>query len=610
MLGSGYHLVMKLVLSTFALLSIFAFQDEAAGQIEKLRSENIQVRETATKRLKELGASIRPALEKAAKDPEAEVSSRAAFLLRILDLKAELTPNLQKVIPDAVDRLASDADSNWTALFLEATATDPDGNRKLPGITRDDLTKLAPRALRGAGRTMDKVMSCYRAYSWRLKSGLPELEKLLSDPESQVRQMAGLAYGEFGGGAAMARIAEQLKDPDKTTRWQAATRLGVGGTKAEIKPLVDALADDDLMVRRMVLQSLGSLGDRSVIPTVAPLLKSKSRGFALACLARLGPMEHLPQVVEGLADADARQEALYGLKYLDARDAAVTVAKHLGDEKGEFRGTAINVLVGWRFAPAIEKIPEFLKDMDQTVRMHTVMGIGSSDDPKLARFLVPVLQDSAPTLRADAAVALGRLKASEFATDMAAVLKDADAYPRWSASLAFGRLHSHLPQKDRDAAVKLVEPLERDTVEDVRFAASLALMRMGAKDLAAQRDLLKRLDQTSFHFRWIMVDECVIALAQIHEKDGYDKLFREVVLKKPVESVDDLAALLETLGLKMTDRGELTLKGRKSAGTPVRPIDLIWMIEAWPGVILEKDSLRILPREKALEYWMKRLDVK
>ena len=61
-------------------------------------------------------------------------------------------------------------------------------------------------------------------------------------------------------------------------------------------------------------------------------------------------------------------------------------------------------------------------------------------------------------------------------------------------------------------------------------------------------------------------------------------------------------------GLKLVDRDDLILKRRMSAGSAVRPFDLLSsMIEAWPGLIVEKDTVRVVSREAALEYWIKRL---
>src|SRR6476659_9601519 len=76
------------------LLAVFlapAVADEEADRqakalIEQLGDSNFEVRERATKQLQELGESIRPLVERVAKDTkEAEVRTRAGLILRELD---------------------------------------------------------------------------------------------------------------------------------------------------------------------------------------------------------------------------------------------------------------------------------------------------------------------------------------------------------------------------------------------------------------------------------------------------------------------------------------------------------------------------------------------
>src|SRR5258705_11828955 len=127
----------------FSIL-ILLVQDDAAVKtrelIDRLRSENIAVREEATNELKRLGEVAKPELERAAKDPDAELASRAKYLLRRLHLSAKLTSNLLKAVPEAADRLAGGDGSAWTEVLQQATAYDEKAiNRRFEFITRNDL---------------------------------------------------------------------------------------------------------------------------------------------------------------------------------------------------------------------------------------------------------------------------------------------------------------------------------------------------------------------------------------------------------------------------------------------------------------------------------------
>jgi hypothetical protein len=131
---------MAIVRYLLAIL-VLVLQDDPAVKtrrlIDRLRSENIAEREEATKGLKELGEAAKPELEKAAKDADAEFASRARYLLRRLELRATLSSNLLKAVPDAADRLADGAGSAWTEVFQQATAYDERGmNRRFEPVPR------------------------------------------------------------------------------------------------------------------------------------------------------------------------------------------------------------------------------------------------------------------------------------------------------------------------------------------------------------------------------------------------------------------------------------------------------------------------------------------
>jgi peptidyl-prolyl cis-trans isomerase A (cyclophilin A) len=72
----------------FLLLTLLALQDDPARQtadlIEKLRSDDIDVREEAAKKLKAIGKPAIPELEKAAKETDSELAERAKAILKAI----------------------------------------------------------------------------------------------------------------------------------------------------------------------------------------------------------------------------------------------------------------------------------------------------------------------------------------------------------------------------------------------------------------------------------------------------------------------------------------------------------------------------------------------
>ena len=590
------------------LLFLFLLQDDPAGLIEKLRSENIEVREAATKRLKELGRAIRPQLEKAEKDPDVEVSSRVAYLIRLIDLPQLITSNLQKVIPDAVERLAKGGDEDWTSVFLEATGRERDGSRKLQAITREDVASLVTRAFRGSTTVSDKTRVITAAAEWRFENALPDIERLLGDSEPAVRQTALVRGAELAGVAWADKLADGLKDDYKPIRWTAASLLGQHGARTKVKAVEDCLKDEHEVGVLQALDALGRLGDRTVASAVAPLLETKFRGHAALCLARLGLKEFIPRIQDALAATGGQRETLQALALLDARESAPHVLPFLSDRSGEMRGIALWTLHRWRVPEAMVKLPQMLKDEDPRARMYAVQVAGQGSDKNLATLLLPFLKD--PVLRSTAASSLESLNATEYCPDIAATVKDTDPYSRWNVVLAWGKLGSRASEKDRAEATQVLTSMENDPSEETRFAASISLIRLGAKDLSGQREVIRRLNSVAFQYRWIMVPETTMALLQTHEKATFEKLSREIPLKRSIESIEDLAAVLEEGGLKL-NRQDVIIQGRKSAGGVVKPIDLISsFIGPWPSIILEKDTVKVTSTEPALKYWSKRLEGK
>jgi len=127
---------MMLIFATLALSAFLQAQDDPAGRarefVGKLRSDKLEEREEAARKLKDLGNAALPEVEKAAQSADAEVAERARSLLKVIRLRLRLTPNLVARIPNVVERLASGDEHSWTALFLEI-APDVTVEDDLPG---------------------------------------------------------------------------------------------------------------------------------------------------------------------------------------------------------------------------------------------------------------------------------------------------------------------------------------------------------------------------------------------------------------------------------------------------------------------------------------------
>src|SRR5687768_14942102 len=102
---------------TLTWILIKALQDDPARLIEALRAPDVEQREAATRKLKDLGERAVPALEKAADDPDQEVAGRVRFLLRRAAVAARIGDTLRQAVPGVEDRLAA-GDHAWTQVWM------------------------------------------------------------------------------------------------------------------------------------------------------------------------------------------------------------------------------------------------------------------------------------------------------------------------------------------------------------------------------------------------------------------------------------------------------------------------------------------------------------
>src|SRR2546427_6182272 len=148
---------------SLAIWIFLAPQDQSAHHarefVEKLRSEKVEEREEATRRLKEMGIAAVSELEKAARDRDVEVAIRARHLLRLIDIAVKVPSELAKALPGFEERLLREEGFIWTKLFHQAVVTMPSG-RILTGIGIDEIKTLATLAVREARAPDEKLQVC------------------------------------------------------------------------------------------------------------------------------------------------------------------------------------------------------------------------------------------------------------------------------------------------------------------------------------------------------------------------------------------------------------------------------------------------------------------
>jgi HEAT repeat protein len=245
-----------------SLLAIFILlpQEEAVRSlIEQLSSDRIEARAEAFRRLEAIGRPALPLLEKAALDRDGEVASRAKTLLVRIPIRERLTPALVDQVKGIYERLA---EGQWRQVFLEL-ATDlrqPEDRRRYPGVRAEDLSFMAPLAVRKAETDPDKMAVCEAVGRCRLKSALPEVDRLLRDPQFTVRANAAAAIRDAGSKENAVALRPLLADPHPVVRSVAAHAVARLGDKESVPALTALLRDESKDVRWWATRALTDLG--------------------------------------------------------------------------------------------------------------------------------------------------------------------------------------------------------------------------------------------------------------------------------------------------------------------------------------------------------------
>ena len=250
--------LITLILATASCFVQDPPSDSVRGLIERLRSDKVEERDAAARRLKDLGKAAVPELERAAKSDDAESSARARNLLRTIDLRGRLAPRLLEALPGIEDRLAGDDAHEWTRAFLEAMGEDDDGKRRYPKLRGEDVRALVGPALRGAETQDEKHGICSIVHSRSLKSSAGELVALLGDEDPDLRSTAVTTLYLLANRSIVPALVRMLGDPKPEAR--KAALLALKGCGAETAPQIRRLlADADPGVVNTAISVLGEL---------------------------------------------------------------------------------------------------------------------------------------------------------------------------------------------------------------------------------------------------------------------------------------------------------------------------------------------------------------
>ncbi|MHC4605819.1 MAG: HEAT repeat domain-containing protein [Planctomycetota bacterium] len=443
---------MNLLIIAAAVLLAGGQQDEAEELVGRLRSQSLVEREEAVRKLKELGEAAVPALERAAKHIDPEVAAQARYVLRFLDVRKVLGPDVVRQQPALLERLVAGGPREWVTAFLEFAgrgrrARPRMGRRSLSPQLRKCLDALADRAVREARTREERFAVIQVVRRWMLAGGVPALVTLVRDG-----------------------------DPDILRQAVQAMRAAVGAKKA-IACILPLLEDPDPNIRVRGLEALARTREGTAVTHVEPLLQDNSplvRAKAIAALTGLGAVRSLQKILPLLKDPDAwvRVTAIHSVTRFGRKAFAPAILPLLQDEDDDVALAAARALTGMGATEAAPEMVAFLK-RTATRQEDVLQSLGMLGAPETVPDIVPFLRNRRGEVRAAAAWALGEMEAAEAAPQVAELLEDPDHDALMEAAAALGRMRA------REYAPRLagiMRDAKRDPYARVAALASLAVM--------------------------------------------------------------------------------------------------------------------------------------
>jgi HEAT repeat protein len=456
------------LISALLLSSGLQSADEVRALVESLRSERIEVRSEAERKLKHSGMVGLSELKKATKSSDPEVASRAARLMKVIPIVEQLTPNLLRMHPGIEDELATKDDAAWTATFLQVAARDDRGKPKHKGVTPADIDALARHALRGAADTSEIKSVCNLIARWRVPSPVDELVGLLQSESDEVRAVAVNTLGQIQARKAVGDIRALLTDAHPDVRLGAVKSLEQLIAKDAIEDILKLLADASPQVRAHSLRAISALG------------------------ARVEAKHFTKPLNDPLTSV--RLEALSTIEALGVKAAAPELLKFMNDDEPRIRARTIAVLAELDEQPAIPQIARALSDKSTAVRMRACYALARLGAKSAVGELSSKLDDESPAVRSAAAFALGMLQERGGEEKLIQLLGDVEADVRASATQALGYLRS------KSSASKVAERLE-DPSPEVRLAAVASLVRIDASNYVSGLEALLNKEDLDPDFR-------------------------------------------------------------------------------------------------------------
>jgi len=335
------------------------------------------------------------------------------------------------------------------------------------------------------------------------------LDTLMTDRDIDVRTNAAAALGEIGGETlrlSVGALLTALKNDDGQLRSSAAMALARVDPSLPVDHLDDlivALGDATVEVSIYCATALAKIGAPAIDKLVAALADVDQRAGAASALAQISadiPLGHLPALINGLADDDARVRSSCASVIGTMGDAVVEdLVKVLASGNQHARIAAVNVLRridANLLVPHMTVLIAALDDASIQVRTPcaTILAeIGSTVEEQL----INTLGAGTGRARAGAAMALAKLDpavSDQYIADLVGGLGDDQSLVRRSCQIALANVGPL-------AALELMKALETDSGTKNRLEVLDSLIEVSPSPQALISVLLELLKDKDTNVR-------------------------------------------------------------------------------------------------------------
>ena len=349
---------------------------------------------------------------------------------------------------------------------------------------------------------------------------IPDLQKLISDEDYDVRDEAASALKKFNVLPSQARLNEMFNSSNEWNRKYAVKVWGEDKNVSSIPEFKKALYDSDITVKIEAIKALGKKGDKSAILELKRLLNADEpeiKLYAAEGLVKLGEVSAYKELF-GALDEDDYDIRILAIKIL-GETGGVDVTKRLRsvlEEDDEIvRKEAIDTIAKLGDKKVIPGLLKFTKDDDYDVRISAFLALYKLGEPSVVERLKNGLNNDDFEIRSSAVSVIGEIGSKAITLDelikIRQLLQDNDPEVRIAAVHSLGLIGSKEDVKEFRKALK-------DEDDEVKLEAVIALGKIGDGQVIKElRDILrKKIMSPDFKIQTALALGKIIKAAGIH----------------------------------------------------------------------------------------------